>query len=181
MLPAGTIIGTYRVLGKIGEGGMGTVYLGEHTLLGRRAAIKVLLPELSANHGDRAALLQRGARGHPDRRSGHRPGVRLRLSHRRQRVHRDGAARRRADGQAPRARRPDQRRRDTAPDAAAYARRSAPRTRKGIVHRDLKPENIFIVGDPAVTGGERPKILDFGIAKLSSDEPGTHQDAHRHA
>jgi eukaryotic-like serine/threonine-protein kinase len=43
---------------------------------------------------------------------------------------------------------------------------------KGIVHRDLKPENIFIVGDPAVPGGERAKILDFGIAKLSVDEPG---------
>ena len=43
---------------------------------------------------------------------------------------------------------------------------------KGIIHRDLKPENIFIVGDPAVTGGERAKILDFGIAKLSHDEPG---------
>jgi serine/threonine-protein kinase len=43
---------------------------------------------------------------------------------------------------------------------------------KGIIHRDLKPENLFIVGDPAVTGGERAKILDFGIAKLSGDEPG---------
>ena len=43
---------------------------------------------------------------------------------------------------------------------------------KGIVHRDLKPDNLFIVGDPAVTGGERTKILDFGIAKLSGDEPG---------
>jgi serine/threonine-protein kinase len=41
------------------------------------------------------------------------------------------------------------------------------------VHRDLKPENIFIIGDPAITGGERAKILDFGIAKLTSDEPGT--------
>jgi serine/threonine protein kinase len=36
----------------------------------------------------------------------------------------------------------------------------------GIVHRDLKPDNIFLVKDPAVPGGERVKILDFGIAKL---------------
>jgi serine/threonine protein kinase len=42
-------IGMYRVLGTIGEGGMGTVYVGEHVLLGRKAAIKVLLPSLSAN------------------------------------------------------------------------------------------------------------------------------------
>ena len=39
---------------------------------------------------------------------------------------------------------------------------------KGIVHRDLKPENIMLVPDPAVPGGERSKILDFGIAKLHS-------------
>ena len=38
--------------------------------------------------------------------------------------------------------------------------------RMGIVHRDLKPDNIFLVHDPAVRGGERTKVLDFGIAKL---------------
>jgi serine/threonine-protein kinase len=37
---------------------------------------------------------------------------------------------------------------------------------KGIVHRDLKPDNIMIVEDAAVSGGERTKVLDFGIAKL---------------
>jgi serine/threonine protein kinase len=47
--------------------------------------------------------------------------------------------------------------------AAAHAR--------GIIHRDLKPDNIFVVSDPAVPGGERVKILDFGIAKLIDRDP----------
>src|SRR5215510_8904919 len=49
MLAEGTIVGTYRVLHKLGRGGMGAVFAGEHTLLGRKAAIKVLLPALSAD------------------------------------------------------------------------------------------------------------------------------------
>jgi eukaryotic-like serine/threonine-protein kinase len=35
----------------------------------------------------------------------------------------------------------------------------------GVIHRDLKPENVFVVRDPEVPGGERLKIIDFGIAK----------------
>src|SRR5689334_848737 len=45
----GESFGSYKVVGKIGEGGMGAVYLAEHTLIGWRAAIKVLLPEHSRN------------------------------------------------------------------------------------------------------------------------------------
>jgi serine/threonine-protein kinase len=39
-----------------------------------------------------------------------------------------------------------------------------------IVHRDLKPDNVYLVPDPALPRGERAKILDFGIAKLATDE-----------
>ena len=42
---------------------------------------------------------------------------------------------------------------------------------KRITHRDLKPDNVMIVPDPEVGGGERVKVLDFGIAKLAG-EPG---------
>ena len=43
------MLGQYRVTGTIGRGGMGVVHVAEHTLLGRRAAIKVLRSELSQN------------------------------------------------------------------------------------------------------------------------------------
>jgi serine/threonine protein kinase len=36
-----------------------------------------------------------------------------------------------------------------------------------IIHRDIKPQNLFIVRDPDVMGGERIKVLDFGVAKMS--------------
>ena len=42
-----------------------------------------------------------------------------------------------------------------------------------IVHRDLKPENMFLVPDPNSPGGERVKVLDFGIAKLRRDWGGS--------
>lgn len=45
----GKVIGGYRLLAPLRSGGMGTVYYGEHTLIGRRAAIKILHPEVSRN------------------------------------------------------------------------------------------------------------------------------------
>jgi serine/threonine-protein kinase len=37
-----------------------------------------------------------------------------------------------------------------------------------VLHRDLKSDNIYLVPDPAVPGGERVKVLDFGLAKLGN-------------
>jgi serine/threonine protein kinase len=167
----GTSIGPYRIVRKLGEGGMGAVWMGEHMLLGRRAAIKVLLREFSAKQDivQRFFNEARAVTAIAD------PGIVQVFDFG---YHTDGSAylvMEVLEGEAMDARL-KRIGRFTAIDAvrlmAQVATSLGAAHAKGVIHRDLKPENIFIVGDPAVTGGERSKILDFGIAKLSSDEPG---------
>ena len=164
----GTAIGTYRVLKKLGEGGMGAVYLAEHSLLGRRAAIKVLQPELSRNQDivQRFFNEARAATAIAD------PGIVQIFDFG---YHTDGSAyivmellegepvdaRLRRLGRLAPADALRILRQVASSLAAAHAR--------GIVHRDLKPENIYLVVDREVAHGERPKLLDFGIAKLTGD------------
>ncbi len=167
----GEVFGSYKLLDRIGEGGMGAVYRAEHVVLGRTVAMKVLLPELSRSPEalDRFFAEARTLAGlhHPGivavQDFGHLPDGRAflvmeilegePLSERLLRVTRlpEGQAIalcRQAAGAV----------------SAAHAR--------GIVHRDLKPDNLFLVQDPDVPGGERVKVLDFGIAKLGGGTGG---------
>ena len=157
-------LGAYRLLGVLGAGGMGTVYLAEHTLLGRRAAIKLVLPALSEDE----AIVERFF--HEARLASQLadPGIVQVFDFGRS----NGTAfivMELLEGEALDRRLARIGRFDVfaclrlvrlicASLEAVHAR--------GIVHRDLKPANIFLVDDPAVPGGERTKLLDFGIAKL---------------
>jgi serine/threonine protein kinase len=163
----GANIGQYRILGKIGEGGMGAVYVGEHAMIGRRAAIKVLLPALSAQRDfvDRFFNEARATTAIPD------PGIVQVFDF----GFHNGSAyivMELLEGESLDAR---LRRLRVVPasEALRIARQCAGSLAaahsRGIVHRDLKPDNLFMVRDPEAMGGERPKILDFGIAKLSGE------------
>jgi eukaryotic-like serine/threonine-protein kinase len=167
----GEDIGNYSIVKKIGGGGMGAVYLAEHTLLGRSAAIKVLLRELSHDQ----ELVTRFFNEARAATSIKHPGIVEIYDFG---YHTDGSAyivmellegeslatRLRRSGPLPEGRASGLCRLIAGALGAAHA--------KGIVHRDLKPDNVFIVPDPDVANGERTKILDFGIAKLSTEVQG---------
>jgi serine/threonine protein kinase len=164
----GSNIGQYRLVRKIGAGGMGAVWLGEHTLLGRRAAIKTLLPSLSIHRDlvDRFFNEARATSAISD------PGVVQIFDFG---YHADGTAyivMELLEGEAL-STRIDRLRHLPPIDALRIgcqcAGSLAAAHDRGIIHRDLKPENVFLTRDEEVRGGERPKILDFGICKLGVD------------
>jgi serine/threonine protein kinase len=165
----GEVVGSYRITGRLGAGGMGEVYLGVHTLIGREVAIKVLLPE----HTDDPGIVARFFNEAKATTSIKHPGIVEVFDFGRAR---DGSAflvmeRLVGESLGDRLR---QRKRLPVGQALSVIRQVAGALaaahKLGIVHRDLKPDNIFIVEDPEVTGGERCKILDFGIAKLRDRE-----------
>jgi serine/threonine-protein kinase len=167
----GVVIGNYQIVRKLGEGGMGTVYLGQHTLLGRRAAIKVLLPELSARQDivNRFFNEARAVTTISD------PGIVQVFDFG---YHTDGSAfivMELLEGE-PLDRRLARLHKLPVAEALRLCRQLASSLAAAhaqhIIHRDLKPENIYLVRDGEVASGERSKILDFGIAKLSDDHPG---------
>ncbi len=164
MLNPGTSVGQYRVTKLIGRGGMGSVYAAEHTLLGRTVAIKVLLPEFTQN----ADIVQRFFNEARATTAIHHPGIvevfdfgwtaegaaYIVMEH----LRGESLAARIESKRVSWAQAIVMVRQLAGVLAAAHA--------QGIVHRDLKPDNVFLISDPEVPGGERVKLLDFGIAKL---------------
>lgn len=164
-MEVGSQIGAYRVAAKVGEGGMGMVWLAEHVMLGRRAALKTLharytaQPELVTRFFNEA----RAAAAISD------PGIVQIFDFG---FHTDGTAyiaMEMLDGEVL-DRRLARLHRLGMIEALRIVRQLATSLaaahERGIIHRDLKPENVFLVRDAEVSGGERAKILDFGIAKL---------------
>jgi len=164
--PIGQTVGNYKILRKLSMGGMGTVYYAEHALIGRSAAIKVLHPELSGSKDivnrffneakattsiKHSGIVEVFDYGYLPSGDGYiimefLEGMSLARRLKKGGRYREGEAAMLIRGVC-------------SALAAAHA--------KGIVHRDLKPDNIFLVEDPEAPIGERSKVLDFGIAKLT--------------
>ncbi len=165
----GTRVGNYEIKQKLGEGGMGAVYMGEHPLIGKRVAVKVLLEELVANemlvtrffHEAKAANDIRHQNivdildfGKLDKEGGGKV-VYLVME-----LLEGKSLATRLDLSPPLSH--DEVRHILAQCCSGLAASHA----KGIIHRDLKPDNLFLVR----RGGDENfvKILDFGIAKLTA-------------
>ena len=164
----GTVIGGYQITDRLAEGGMGAVFVARHQVMGRDAVVKLLLPELSHNE----EMVRRFFNEAKAAASIQDPGI----------VQvfdvgylPDGRAyivmeRLRGETLASRLRTRGLRIDQTVHFLRLLARTLDAAHEHSIVHRDLKPDNIFLVPDKDVAGGERIKILDFGIAKLAGTQ-----------
>ena len=153
-------IGPYRIISKIGEGGMGEVYRAFDTRLERHVALKILLPEV-ARHRDRIQRFEKEAKAasalsHPNILTVYDVGIFEETRY---------IATELIDGQTLREKMQGPRLSLT--EAISIAERIASALdaahSAGILHRDIKPENIMIRHDGVV------KVLDFGLAKLTEN------------
>jgi len=154
-------IAHFRIVSKLGEGGMGEVWRATDTKLGRDVAIKVL-PEAFAQDSDRMARFEREAQvlaslNHPNIATIHGVEDRAIIL---ELVEGPTLAERIALGPTPLD--------EALPIARQIAEALEYAHEKGIIHRDLKPANVKI------TPEGRVKVLDFGLAKaMASEASGT--------
>jgi len=158
----GEMLGPYRVLDKVGAGGMGEVYRARDSRLDRDVAIKILPPAFAAD-ADRLARFEREAKtlaslNHPNIAAIHgieeptgnnQPGRISALVM--ELVEGEDLSQRIARGAVPIA--------EALPIARQIADALDAAHERGIIHRDLKPANIKVRDDGTV------KVLDFGLAK----------------
>jgi len=151
----GQTISNYKILEKLGEGGMGVVYKAEDTKLKRIVALKFLPEHLSASEQDKARFIQEAqaasALNHPNVCTIHDI-----QEHDSQMF----IVMEFVDGQTLQEKKASVNFRQAAEIGIQVAEGLAAAHEKGIVHRDIKPENIMIRKDNIV------QIMDFGLAKL---------------
>ena len=165
-LTAGRRLGPYRIMRKLGEGGMGVVHLAEDTRLGRRVAIKALPPRFTRDERRRRRL-RREARAaasltHPGIATVYAleefDGALCIVS---EYVAGETLRQELAAGPLPPA--------DLLDTAIAIARALAAAHEGNVLHRDLKPENVIRIQDTGIEDAG-VKIVDFGLARFGDPE-----------
>jgi serine/threonine-protein kinase len=161
----GRVVGKYKILSQLGEGGMGIVYRAAHVVLGSPAAVKVLLPQFTKDPVVVDRFFQEAKAASGIRHAG---------------IVEVFDYGRLPNGQAYIAMEL-LRGEDLASFLARHGKLGASLAAQiamqvlsaldathmvGVIHRDLKPDNIYLVRDTGAPGAIRVKILDFGIAKL---------------
>ena len=162
----GQSVGNYRVTQLLGEGGMGAVYLAEHPGIGRRVAVKVLLPQLARDQEMVIRFFNEARAAN----AVHHPGIVEVLDFGTLPTGAPYIVMEYLDGESLGSRLASAGRLALAGGVeivAQAARALGAAHAQGIVHRDLKPDNLFLTPAPGMPGRERVKVLDFGIAKLS--------------
>jgi eukaryotic-like serine/threonine-protein kinase len=157
-IAAGSKLGRYEIRSKIGEGGMGEVYVARDTQLGRDVAVKVL-PSIYSEDAERLHRFEQeacaaSALNHPNILSIYDVGAHDGSPYVVSELLEGQTLRQRISGMTLPPRK-------TIDYALQIAHGLAAAHEKGIVHRDLKPDNLFITKDGRV------KILDFGLVKLT--------------